>query len=111
MESKRNEVVDVEFAGNGEKGFTGEGDGRIERYEGRVRESARRLMEEVFKNVPKSEELHYRIPDALLARLCEERGIEREEAVRLVLKGEGLIEPGGSGGTDDIGEEEKAVIG
>lgn len=57
MESKRNEAVDVEFAGNGEKGFTGEGDGRIERYEGRVRENARRLMEEVFKNAPRKAEV------------------------------------------------------
>lgn len=111
MESKSGKSVDVEHAGDSKKGFVGENNGRIERYEGRVRESARCVMNEVFKNVPKGEELHYRIPDALLTHLCEERGIERDEAIRLVLDGEGLIELSFGGGADDVGKEEKSIIG
>ena len=86
--SKRIEAVDVELAGDGKEALAGKGDGKCARYEGRVRDEARSLMKEVFKDVPQSEELHYRIPDALLTSLCEERGIERDEAVRLVLDGE-----------------------
>ena len=111
MKSKRSEAEDIKHAGDGEKDLPGEGKRSIGRYEGRVRESARRLMDEVFKNEPKGEELHYRIPDALLSRLCEERGIEREEAIRLVLDGEGLIELSFGGGADDVSEEEKSIIG
>lgn len=109
MKSKRSEAEDVKHAGDGEKDLPGEGERSIGRYEGRVRESTRRMMDEVFQNVPKGEELHYRISDALLTSLCEERGIEREEAIRLVLEDEGLIELSFSGGADDIGEEKGSV--